>query len=175
MLMRNMLLEMRETREYRDSKRRNGAVYKKSDGTFGLGPFTLEARKIILRRLLELENATGMSLITEAELKVIDQIWDEEGDLTCRSLVDIFYDVKGYRLSWDEYKQPRFDGESIKEIEEIALKYDVPLELITKLIIAVDTTKHITKNNKTQKLIDAILNQGWLHYDKIEGALKNED
>lgn len=172
---RNMLLEMRETREYRDTKRRNGAVYKKADGTLGLGPFTLEARKIILRRLLELENTTGMSLITEAELKFIDQMWDEEGDLSCRSLVEIFYEVKGYRLPWDEYKAPRFDNKSIRAIEKIAQTYDIPLELITKLIIAVDTTKHLTKNNKTQKVIDAILNQGWLHYDMIEGVLKNED
>lgn len=172
---RNMLLEMRETREYRDTKRRNGAVYKKSNGTLGLGPFTLEARKIILRRLLELENTTGMSLITEAELKFIDQMWDEEGDLSCRSLVEIFYEVKGYHLPWDEYKAPRFDNKSISAIEKIAQTHDIPLELITKLIIAVDTTKHLTKNNKTQKVIDAILNQGWLHYDMIEGVLKNED
>ena len=75
---RNELLRMRENSQYRDSKRRNGSVYKKSDGSFGMGPFTLEARCLILEKLLDLENRTGMELITEAELKAIDKMWDEE-------------------------------------------------------------------------------------------------
>lgn len=69
---RNELLRMRENSQYRDSKRRNGSVYKKSDGSFGMGPFTLEARCLILEKLLDLENRTGMELITEAELKAIE-------------------------------------------------------------------------------------------------------
>ena len=39
----------------RDNKRRNGAVYEKEDGTYGLGPFHLEGRRIILEKVLELE------------------------------------------------------------------------------------------------------------------------
>ena len=50
---RNRLLEMREDRGLRDTKRRNGSVYKKSDGSFGMGPFTLEARQIILEERSE--------------------------------------------------------------------------------------------------------------------------
>ena len=88
---RNELLRMRENSQYRDSKRRNGSVYKKSDGSFGMGPFTLEARCLILEKLLDLENRTGMELITEAELKAIDKMWDEEGDLTCRALVETYH------------------------------------------------------------------------------------
>ncbi len=172
---RYKILEMREDSRYRDSKRRNGAVYKKADGSFGLGPFTLEARRIILRDLLELENRTGLELITEAELKVIDKMWDEEGDLSCRHLVNIYYEVKGHKLPWDQYKTPRFDDDAIRAIEEVAAKYSLPVELITKLIVSVDTNKHFTKNNKMQKAFDQIINQGWLHYEAIEGALDNED
>lgn len=172
---RNWLLEMRENRTYRDNKRRNGAVYKKSDGSFGLGPFTLEARRIILRKLLLLENDTGLELITESELKVIDKMWDEEGDLSCRNLVDIYYEVKEKKLPWDDYKTPRFDKESIDVIENIAIKYDLPLELITKLIVSVDSNKNITRNNKMQKAFDQIIGQGWLHYNAVEGMLENEN
>ncbi len=172
---RNWLLEMRESRMFRDRKRRNGAVYKKSDGSFGLGPFTLEARRIILRRLLELENETRLDLITEAELKVIDRMWDEEGDLSCRNLVNIYYEVKNKKLPWDEYKTPRFDEESIGVIRDVAEKYNLPFELITKLIVSVDSNKIITRNNKMQKAFDQIIGQGWLHYDAVEGVLENED
>lgn len=172
---RNKLLEMREDANMRDSKRRNGTVYKKADGTFGMGPFTLEARRIILEGLLELENKTGLGLITLQELKVIDKMWDEEGDLTCRSLVDTYYKVKGKKLPWDEYKTARFDGEALFAIRQAAEKYNIPVELITKLIVSVDTNKHITRNNKMQKAFDQIIGQGWLHYDAVEGVLDNEN
>jgi len=172
---RNRLLEMREDCEFRDTKRRNGSVYKKADGSFGMGPFTLEARRIILEGLLELENKTGLELITEVELKVIDKMWDEEGDLTCRTLVDTYSKIKGKKLSWDEYKVPRFDNEAIIAIKEVSDKHNIPVELITKLIVSVDTNKHITRNNKMQKAFDQIINQGWLHYDAVEGVINNEN
>ena len=172
---RNELLRMREDSTYRETKRRNGTVYKKADGSWGLGPFTFEARKQILRQLLKLEITTNLELITIPELKAIDKMWDEEGDLTCRSLVDIYFEVKGEKLPWHDYKAPRFDDESISIIHDIAQKHDIPVELITKLIVSVDDNKHITRNNKLQKTFDQIINQTWLHYDNIEKGLEHEN
>ena len=172
---RNRLLEMRSDANLRDHKRRNGTVYKKADGSLGLGPFTLEARREILEGLLELETKTGYELITISELKAIDKMWDEEGDLSCRNLVDTYYKVKGEKLPWDEYKSPRFDDEAISTICNVADKYDIPVELITKLIVSVDENKHITRNNKLQKSFDQIINQNWLHHNTIERAFENED
>ena len=63
----------------------------------------------------------------------------------------------------------------ISRCANIAEKYAIPVELITKLIVSVDTNKHITKNNKMQKTIDSIIGQGWLHFDSVEGALNHED
>lgn len=172
---RNRLLELRENQGYRDTKRRNGTVYKKTDGSFGMGPFTLEARRIILEELLTLENETGLELITVSELKVIDKMWDEEGDLSCRKLVDTYFKVKKKKLPWHDYKIARFDEDSIESINMVADKYNIPLELITKLIISVDEHKNITRNNKLQKSFDQIINQNWLHYNSIEKGLKDED
>lgn len=66
---RNWLVELRATPEARDWRRRNGAVYFNSDGDFGRGPFKLDTRKEILKRLLQLEDETGFELITIEELK----------------------------------------------------------------------------------------------------------
>lgn len=172
---RNWLLELRDCPKYRDTKRRNGAVYKKTDGSFGMGPFTLDTRCIILEELLHLENKTGLELITISELKVIDKMWDEEGDLTCRKLVDTYFKVKKKKLPWHDYKIARFDDDSINSINLVAKKYNIPLELITKLIISVDEHKNITRSNKLQKSFDQIINQNWLHYNSIEKGLKDED
>ena len=83
--------------------------------------------------------------------------------------------MKGKKLPWDSYKAPRFDEEAIVAIEEVAAKFDIPVELITKLIVSVDENKHITRNNKLQKAFDQIISQNWLHYNSIERAFDNED
>ena len=172
---RNWLISIRNNPDYRDTKRRDGSVYVKSNGEAGFGPFTLNGRKIILKRLLELQRDTGMELITIDELKTIDQMWDNEGDLTKRSLVDIYYDVFGTKLPWDEYKEPLFDDEAIAEIEDVAAQYDLPTELITKIIVSVEKNKHITRNNRLQKEFDRLIRQEWIHVDAIKDGLDNEN
>ena len=52
---------------------------------------------------------------------------------------------------------------------------NIPVELITKLIVSVDENKHITRNNKLQKAFDQIISQNWLHYNSIERAFDNEN
>lgn len=172
---RNWLVSIRQNPKYRDTKRRDGSVYYKADGTFGFGPFTMWGRQQILRRLLELQRDTQMELITMEELKVIDQMWDNEGDLSKRLLVDTYYEVYGQRLPWDPYKEPLFDEEGISEIKSIAQEYDLPEELVTKLIVTVEKNKHITRNSRLQKEFDKVMQQEWIHFDAIRDGMNNEN
>ncbi len=172
---RNELVEMRQNPEYRDTKKRDGSVYVKANGEKGLGPFTMYGRQVILRKLLKLQKDTGMDLITMDELKVIDQMWDEEGDLTKRKLVDIYYEVMGERLPWDKYKEPLFDQESINTIANVSEEYDLPEELMTRIIVSVEKNKHITRNNKLQKEFDKLIKQDWIHIDAIRDGLNDEN
>lgn len=70
---RTWLLSVRNDPTMRDTKRRDGNVYEKGDGSRGFGPFTLYGRRIILKKLLETENIVereaGIKLITLDELK----------------------------------------------------------------------------------------------------------
>lgn len=172
---RNWMLELRTTPGAREYKRRNGVMYRKSDGSLGEGPFTMETRKEMLRRLLQLEVDTGLSLITTEELKVIDSMWDSEGDLSRRCLVDIYYDIKDQRLSWDKYKVPIFSEDVIDEIKKQCEKNDIELEMMSKLIIGIEANKNYTRGSMVTKAFDKIMNQGWLHFDAIEKGLNNED
>ena len=168
---RNWLVSIRQDHEYRDTKRRNGTVYKKSNGEIGFGPFMLSARQEILRGLLELEVQTGLELITMGELKEIDKMWDRDGDLNRRHLVDIYFEVKGVRLPWDNYKTPMFHDEIVHEIYDIAGKYHVEPELMAKLIVSVDKNKHYTRSNAIKKEFAQIINQDWLHQDVLSGEM----
>ena len=172
---RNWLVELRATPEARDWRRRNGTVYFNAEGELGRGPFTLESRKLILKELLKLEIETGFELITIEELKMIDKMWEDEGDLTRRALVDIYYEVKGTRLPWDQFKHAKYDGETVNSISDLCKKYDVPFELVSKLLIAVDNTKFYTRSAVSAREIEKIMNQGWLHYEKIQEGLEDEN
>ena len=135
----------------------------------------MSARRIILEKLLKLEEETGFNLITIDELKTIDKMWDYEGDLSRRMLVDTYYKVKKVKLPWDEYKTPLYDDKTIKQIKEASEKSYIPFELIAKLLLSIDKYKFYTRGNKVQKDFDKILNQGWLHIENIKEGLKNEN
>ena len=67
---RDWLMIIRNKDTYRASHRRNG--------TPGLGPFTLETRKLILERLLETEKRSGYSLISDEEINRIHDEWKKD-------------------------------------------------------------------------------------------------
>ncbi len=169
---RDWLVSIRQDPEFRDVKRRNGTVYTKANGETGFGPFTLEARRTILRNLLELQKKTKMTLITIDELKVIDEMWDNDGDLERRHLVDLYYEVTGERLPWDAYKVPMYHSEIVEEIDQIAGKYNLEPELMKKLIVSVDKNKHFTRSNTIKKEVARIINQEWLHQDHLPEGIK---
>lgn len=172
---RNWLVELRSDVNARDYRRRNGNVYLMSNGEFGRGPFTMETRKEILRRLLKLEMKTGFELITIQELKMIDKMWEDEGDLSRRALVDIYYDVKKERLPWDGYKKAKYDSETLNVIKQLCDKHEVPFDLMSKLMISVDNSKFYTRSAVSSKNVERILNEGWLHYDAIQEGLNDEN
>ena len=172
---RNWLVELRSNPNARDYRRRNGSVYLMANGEYGRGPFTMETRKEILRRLLQLEVETGFELITMDELKIIDKMWEDEGDLSRRALVDIYAEVKGTQLPWDRYRQAKYDVETLTLLQNLCKKYDVPFELMSKLMISVDNSKFYTRSSVTAKHVERILNEGWLHFEAIREGLKHED
>ena len=172
---RDWLLELRSTPSARENKRRNGQMYKKADGEFGLGPFTMESRVAILRRLLQLEVRYNLELITLEELRFIDKTWDDEGDLSRRMLVDLYHEIKGHRLPWDNYKVPVFSEEIINEIKKQCVENNVEFELISKLIVEIEANKNYTKGSRVTKAFDRIINQGWLHFETIQRGLNHED
>lgn len=67
---RNWMMSIRDNPDYRCSVRRNGQL--------GKGPFTLDARKEIFNRLLEVQNESGMKLITDSEINIIYELWDKD-------------------------------------------------------------------------------------------------
>lgn len=92
----------------------------------GYAPFNRHARQLILRRLLETRKKMRYELITIDELKAIDEIWDNELDLSRRTLVELYFDVMHERLPWDSFKEALLDDETIQIIDTLCQEQGVP-------------------------------------------------
>lgn len=67
---RTWISKIRNEFDLRCGKRRNGQI--------GPGPFKLEARRLLLKRVRSLERRVGRTLITEAEERYIKRLWDAD-------------------------------------------------------------------------------------------------
>lgn len=138
----------------------------------GYGPFNFKARKLILEELLKAQKLLNqeyeIQLIAPEELEAIDKIWDEEEDLTRRSLVDIYHRIIGKKLPWDDYKKPLFDSTTLSNITNLSDKHEIDQYLINKLLIETNKYKHFSNKSVLDKSINKVLNQKHLHKGIIE-------
>lgn len=160
---RRELMDMRDIPENREKKRR--------DGIASVGPFTWEARQIILRKLLEtqkiLQTQFGFTdpLITLDELKAIDEIWDNEQDLSRRTLVNLYAEVMGEKLPWDDYKKPLFDIEICEMLNTFCDEAEIPRDLMTNLLLTTHKNKNFSNPRILRDSLNKIFNQQWLHHE----------
>jgi DNA sulfur modification protein DndC len=75
---RDWLWAIRNNPEMRSAIRRNGRLTFDQTGKHIPGPFTIQARKEILDRLLKTQELFGGKLISEEEVDLIHRIWSEE-------------------------------------------------------------------------------------------------
>lgn len=135
-------------------------LIKDNEGNYyqlGLGPFTFEARKEILERLLKLQKNIkhpydpNFQLIQEEELKEIRKIWFEQGDFE-DSLPKIFRKVYGYDLDWERDERFSFNEEDLAQLELLCQEENLDFRLMKKLLL-------IEKQHSGYKLRRGIMNQ----------------
>ena len=165
---RSWLMSIRDVDEYREKKHRDGTVYVDKHGNKGYGPFTWDARQLILTRLIETQQMMNYELITIDELRAIDEIWDRELDYSRRTLVNLYQNLTGEKLPWDSYKKPLVDEATAKTIEEKCKEMNVPSELIRNLIFSVHKNKNYSNPKIMRSDLDKLLNQQWLHFDVMK-------
>lgn len=129
----------------------------------GLGPFNYEARKMILKKLLEVQKLVGIELIKIEELKEIENIWNKEFDIRKNSLAKIYEEVMGEKLPWSKHIEPILEESVISDLDVLLDKYGVNKELYYKLLILTDDNKIYTNKTNYKKSLDKLLNQQWVH------------
>ena len=155
---RTWIMSIRDRDEYREKKRRNGTVYETITG----------ARKLILTKIIETQQKMGYELITQEELKAIDEIWDEELDFSRRTLVELYKELTGEKLPWYQYKEPLMDKETVEELERLAEANNVPFDLVRNIILSVYHNKNYSNKRIMKDALERLLNQQWLHYEILK-------
>jgi DNA sulfur modification protein DndC len=151
LIFRNWLKEIRDDPSKRNTIRKNERKKKILADKTGknfiqaahrghniLGPFTFETRHKILKKLINLQRqirqVQNIELITPEELQAIETIWIYEGD-SISSLSDIIDTSKDFVNS---VKKSPLEKNHINGtiFERIIQKYDLPLSLVEKLLVA---------------------------------------
>lgn len=164
---RKWLMSIRDLPEYREKKHRDGTVYRNANNELGVGPFTWQARQLILRRLLQVQKKMNYELITVDELRAIDQIWDDELDISRRVLVDLYHEETGIQLPWDSMKKPLFAEKTVDKLKRYAKENEVPIELINTMIFRTNKTKFFSNTRVMRVSLSRAVTQPWLQEDEL--------
>ena len=133
---RNLLIDYRNNPQKRSKRRRSGEK--------GAGPYTLEARRELFEKLLQIENKIkekleGKKLILDEEILQIQKEWERDGDFL-NSAIEI---AKNYGR---DIKYSSFNALE-KEEKDICFKYDLTPNFINKILEKEYSAKGLTRRN----------------------------
>ncbi len=167
--------------KYRNFKRRSGQVTFNSNWSESgeekhiLGPYWMKYRKLWLYELLKIQRELqtaghDITLIHEAELHAIRREWlydPNEPDWE-DSLPEIYFEVMGDSLAWAKDQLSAFRKADVQLLRELGRKYEVPTELVMKLIELEFSIDGIGKRKGFVNKIEKILTLEWDTFENIK-------
>lgn len=182
---RNFLKETQKPErkaEFRTHRRRNGHITEKRDGEGVVrGPYYLDVSKQMLRRVLEIQEEirqTGpdseIELIGEDELREIRRLWRTERQDWEDSVPRIYEEVTGRNLHWVHDDVSGFSGADRKVLEELAEKYDVPADLVAKLLDIERDLHGMSRRASIFNRIDGAFREDWQGEEEALAELEAE-
>jgi len=156
--------------EYREVRRRNGRIQQwgENEDRIVWGPYTLDTRRDILRRLLEAQEEvrrTGpdprIELISDEQLHEIRRVWRvEEGDWE-DSVPRIHRKVTGRDLEWVQEDAPASNELDERVLVEVCQEHEVPAGLMRELMDLERELQGLGRRYGVQNRIERILAKDW--------------
>lgn len=154
--------------QVRDFKRRNGQVMLKPDGGIIPGPYKLNVRKDLLRRLLETQQLIRQNgpnpheqLISKDELEQIRRIWRSEAQDWEDSVPKIYKDVTSDELEWLADEQPAFSSEERHLLDAICSNNHVPSAMVAKLLDIERELHGMSRRSAIHQRLSAVFDEDW--------------
>lgn len=146
------LIEFRDTLLFHQDPDNGKRDMKRKNGTDGPGPLHIEARRELLTKLLKLQEDTGLNLISEDELLLIQQLWKsarrpDDGGGVAR----IVTRQKGIIMSADMKELNK-----LREMEdEIAREKNINPDILRRMLAKVE---EYSESHRAHGLPDDLLN-----------------
>lgn len=160
----------------RDFRRRTGhvTVNRSGDGLVP-GPYKLDFRKDVLRRLLEAQkeaallvaNEPAPTLIHEAEIHEIQRIWRRETGDWSNSAYKILKDVLGIELFAQDIDDFEFSSRDGDILRQICQEHDLPLQMMSELLDAERSVQGLRRRASIHTRIASILEKEWRSEDEV--------
>lgn len=138
------------------------------------GPYWMKYRQQWLKELLQIEkqlkdDGHNFSLISVDELQVIRQQWlrDPNEPDWADSLPRIYSEVYDNDVEWIENDAGAFTEPDAKLLNELSDEYNVPAELIMKLIEAELSVTGLGKRKGILQKLETILNKDWESLEEV--------
>lgn len=135
---------------------------------FGLGGYTLEARKEILTRLLKLQkqlkhpDIENYQLISELELKEIRKHWFKAGDFE-DSLPEITSKILDYSIDFEQDDRLVFSQEELNQLELTCQQEGLDFNLVKKLLMIEKDYSGLKVKRGLLEDLGSALKQDYLH------------
>ncbi len=129
-----------------------------------LGPFHFKYRAEMLQKVLEIEELTGLEVISRPELAAIQLQWNYDGGFDYK-VSDIYFQVKKKRLTMPDNHQLQRQEEELQILRDVAQKHGVNPDHIRELLL---TEKEYVTFLKRRNIFDDILK-------KVERFVKEKE
>lgn len=158
-----------EKHKYRRTKRRNGRVVFRKDGTPApFGPYELSTRQMFLRKLLEVQKQVRTegpdpkaSIILDVELHEIRRLWRTEEQDWGDSLPRIYREVMDEDLDWVRDDVTGFSGKDGILLDQVSRKHSLPPGLVSKLLDLERDMHGMSRRAGIYDRIDHIFREDW--------------
>jgi DNA sulfur modification protein DndC len=161
--------------KFRSARRRDGSVTVMTNKTSGedkhiLGPYKLEYRKELLRKLLESQKRIDQenpgkpfSLITKSELEAIRIHWrTDPNEPDWEDVVPKLYrQIIGQDIDWEINDDFIFSDQDEGLVAKLCEKHKLPKELFMKLIELELSFEGLARRSKLQEKIEDLISRDW--------------
>jgi DNA sulfur modification protein DndC len=141
--LRDWLVDNRNKDKYRQMRLRNGGK--------GKGPYNIQTRQYILKRLLEAQKISGEQLLTSQELKGIQVIWQMDG--FDANAYQIYYEVYDEKKIYSMTPKDKLKQKQKEELADLCLKNKVNPDKMLNLVKNEKDKRLLRKRNNIQKII----------------------
>ncbi len=168
----------------RDHRRRNGKVeYFEVNGEKRLiwGPYTLEFRKEILRKLLQAQNAVrkngpdpNVSLISDNELEEIRKLWLHDEHDWEDSLPKIYNEETGVSRVWITDDHTAVGSLEKTLVEQTSMEFGLPCGLMQDLFDVERRHAGMSRRSRIYAAIDDIFAKDWCTAEQALAETQNQ-